>query len=94
MASIISISNTAVILHTSTGERIIERTFVCRDVKIGDQTYIIIGAAAIKLLSDDYIYYPAICREDGNLYHLEFVRSNARRWRLEEPDSVRLIEEY
>ena len=94
MAKVASVTNTSVILSTSTGEKTVERTFVCHDVKIGDQTYIIIGAAAIKLLSDDYIYYPAICREDGNLYHLEFVRSNARRWRLEEPDSIRLIEEY
>lgn len=94
MAKVTSVTDASVNLTTSTGRKVIERTFVCRDVKIGNHTYIIIGAAAIKLLSDDYIYYPAICREDGNLYHLEFIRSNARRWRLEEPDNIRLIDEY
>lgn len=94
MATVISVTDTLITLKTNTGDRIIERTFVCNDVHIHDHVFIIFGAAAIESMSSDRIYYPAICREDGNLYHLEFFRNHARRWRLEEPDNIRLIEEY
>lgn len=94
MSAIISATNTTITLRTSKGEKIIERTFSCNDITVHGRTYIIIGGASIDQLSDDNIYYPAICREDGNLYHLEFLRGEAKRWRLEKPDNIRLVEEY
>jgi len=94
MALVTNVTDTSVTLKTETGERIINRTFTCKDVRINNYTFIIVGAAAIESFAEDRIYYPAICRENGNLYHLEFFRSKARRWRLEQPDNIRLIEEY
>lgn len=94
MATVLSVTDTSVTIKTIAGNKIVNRTFVCNDVYIHDHTFIVIGAAAVESISADRIYYPAICREDGNLYHLEFFRSKARQWRLDQPDNIRLIEEY
>lgn len=94
MAALISATEKAIILQTKTGKQTIDRTFVCNDVKVHNHTFIVIGGASIETPASDRVYYPAICREDCCLYHLEYFRNNARQWKLDKPDNIRLVKSF